>query len=469
MHKINNLGWHMHCEHHDPFSDLGNFIHGCAEDSVTRAISTTALVLALAQAAGPNMLRQPPGFLLINANSEASDPIDEVMKTLTGMESPRSRPEAESFERSLRTMEAALKVNASSPRPIQPQSILHPGMGEYASRPLPDPYQEALRKAFGSGRVRHYADAHHDRFGWAGSEGSNHLILRLDRDDDRLRLRQDLRQRAQILVHPEGYGSSMRSETKTLSIAGSLQVAEWDMHGTVGIIERAIPVLFLPHTANMPLVTPEELRWLSIGLASEAGKEGSEPLGAWLRLGVLKGEGIHKGIDRLRQRLGHFPADYEFFVMNTVRELLNWCAELVNAMAMNHESLEEQRALLMDLYAMVLQGICLGVEALGWHGYGFDSNCERAQTYKVLAAIRDRGSIGKRDLLRQLQWLKAERRDAILAAFEGEGIVRLTDQEVTTVPFADYWRKVCQRVGTDLPERLWKAEDLKVATAPAEQ
>ena len=220
MYKIQNLGWRMHCKHHDPFSDLGNFIHGSAEDPVTRVMSSTALVLALAQAAGPAMLRQPPGFLLINSSGEPIDPIDAVIKNLTGMESPRQRPEAEAFERSLRTMEVALKIHATSPRPLQIPSLPHHGMGGYAPRPLPDPYQDALFQAFGDGRVRLYADAHNERFGWASCDSSKHLILRLDRDEDRLRLRHDLRQRPEILIHPQGFGTSMRSETKALSFAG---------------------------------------------------------------------------------------------------------------------------------------------------------------------------------------------------------------------------------------------------------
>ena len=180
----------------------------------------------------------------------------------------------------------------------------------------------------------------------------------------------------------------------------------------------------------------------------------------------MKGEVIQSRITRLRKRLVYFPVDYEFFVMNTVRELLNWCSVLVSTMAMHRESVEVQGALLLDLYAMVLQGVCLGVEALGWHGYGFDSTCGRSQTCKVLATIRERGSIGKRDLLRDQQWLKADSRDRILTAFEGEGIVRVTGHEVIATPFTDYWAQVCHRVGTDLPERMWKADKTKFTTAP---
>ena len=156
-------------------------------------------------------------------------------------------------------------------------------------------------------------------------------------------------------------------------------------------------------------------------------------MSAWLRLDLMKGEVIQSRITRLRKRLVYFPVDYEFFVMNTVRELLNWCSVLVSTMAMHRESVEVQGALLLDLYAMVLQGVCLGVQG---------------------------------DLLRDQQWLKADSRDRILTAFEGEGIVRVTGHEVIATPFTDYWAQVCHRVGTDLPERMWKADKTKFTTAP---
>ncbi len=457
MFKIHNPGWQRHCEHHDPLEDLGNFIHGCAEDPITRVMSATALVLALGQVAGPTMLRQPPGFLLINASGEATDPIDEVMKTLTGLEKPRPRPGPEVFERNRKTMRVALltlEKEQANFRPVPPVRGHDPDASRQSI--LAGPYRKALRENFGFGRAGWYADRHDELFGWLTDE-TNHTILRLDRDQDRLRLREDMRLRPQCFIEPKGYGTAMCRERKSLSIAGSLPVSQWDQNLVFNSVENAIPLLFLPHTAAPPLVTPAELHWLSIGFASIAGTEPLMPVRGRQRLQQFKEEWVNQRIARLRLRLGHFPPDYEYFVTSVVRELLPCCQRLVSLMATQCTPRENQSDLVWDLFTMALQGLCLSVEALGWHGYGFEAHCDRAKTCRVLAAIRDRGSISKRDLLRNQQWLDAENREAILTAFEAEGLIQMTDQEVTALPFTDYWRGVRHRAGRDMPAPFWKA------------
>ena len=466
MYKIHNHGWVRHCQTQNPLNDVGRFIHECAEDRATRVMSTTALVLALCQTAGPALIGQPPGFLLVNASGEANDPIDDVMKTLTGMIKPAPRPAEETFERNCRTMEAMLVMIEKEQGKFRPAMQVH-GVDPNTSRlnTMEGAYGKALSENFGSGRAGWYADRYDERFGWIADE-TNHTILRLDREPDLLALRCDVRTRPELFADPKGCGSTMRRERKTLSLAGSLTVSEWDDNLAVCIVENAFPVLFLPHTASMPLVTPGELAldWIGIGLATEACSANTPPVTAWDRLAPLNPKWIGERIDGLRQRLQHFPADYDFFVMRTVRELLNCCQRLVIMMSTGRSSLEEKRALLMDLYTMTLQGISLGVEALGWHGYGFDSSCDRANTLKVLRAIRDRGSISKRDLLRNQQWLTAESRDAILAAFEGEGIIAVTDNQVSALPFTDYWRGVLHRAGRNMPPPLWKTAAGEAAT-----
>lgn len=466
MYKIHNPGWAKHCQMQNPLHDAGHFIHTCAEEPTTRVISATALVLALCQTAGPAMLSQPPGFLLINASGEPCDPIDGVMKNLTGLSRPAARPDAETFERHRKRMELMLltwEKEQSKFRGTMPERGLDPNTFRHQS--LIGNYHHSLKEAFGTGRAGWYADRYDELFGWVADE-TNHTILRVDREQDRMALRNDMRQRPQLFIEPQGCGSTMCLERKLLSIAGSLPVSEWDASLTVSIIENAIPVLFLPHTASEPLVTSGDLglEWIGFGLANEAVVSKPLPIEPLHRLALMKQQWIAERIGRLRQRLQHFPPDYEFFILRTVRELLPCCQRLVTIMATDRSSREEQANLAWDLYTMTLQGISLGVEALGWHGYGFDSTCDRGQTLKVLTAIRDRGSISKRELLRNQQWLNAESRDAILTAFEKEGIVSLTDNEVMALPFTDYWRSVRHRAGRNIPAPFWKS----AATQPAE-
>lgn len=467
MYKIHNLGWIKHCEQRNPLQDAGRFIQECAEDPLTRVMSASAMVLALCQTAGPAMLSQPPGFVLIHGGDGTVDPIDEVMKTLTGLHRPKPRPDAETFERNRQTMQAMLLTGQHEPAPVRSADLVHGYDLNPASRFSPAAtFSSAMSSNFGGGRAGWYADRYDESFGWI-TDRTGHTILRLDREEDRLALRNDMRQRRDLLINPMGRDHTMRPELKQLSIAGSLPVSQWDEQIVSGVVERAMPVLFLPHTASEPLVTPGDLAldWIGIGLASEAVEANCQPVEAWPRLGGPKLEWTRGRIARLRERLRHFPADYEFFVMRTLRELLPCCERLVTIMAMNRTSADDQLNLLLDFYTMATQGICLGVEALGWHGYGFDSTCDRGQKLRVLNAIRDRGSITKRDLLRNQQWLTAKTRDAILAAFETEGLIMLTDNEVTALPFTDYWRAVIHRAGGSLPETRWKAATGQAASA----
>jgi hypothetical protein len=250
----------------------------------------------------------------------------------------------------------------------------------------------------------------------------------------------------------------MLEEAKRLSIAGSLPVADWDTRLADSIVRNAIPVLFLPHTANMPLVTPGHLalEWIGFALAGEAANSRATPVEPYQRLDLIKPQDVRGRIARLRERLYHFPADYEFFVTNTVRELLPCCRRLVGITAPGGTSDAEQLDLTFDLFTTVLQGVCLGVEALGWHGCGFEAPGGPDPVQRVLRAIRERGSISKRDLQRNQQWLTAGGRDAILAVLAAEGLVTINHNEITALPFTDYWQRIIHRSFGEMPEPRWQ-------------
>jgi hypothetical protein len=163
-------------------------------------------------------------------------------------------------------------------------------------------------------------------------------------------------------------------------------------------------------------------------------------------------------LTQLRVRLRHFPADYEFFVMRTVRELLPYCRRLVVITASGRTQQEQQLNLTFDLFSTALQGVALGIEALGWHGYGFECPGGQEALRRVLRAVRERGSLSKRDLQRNQQWLTAESRDAIVGALVAEGLVMTTDNEITALPFADYWQRIIHRSFGEMPEPRWQGE-----------
>jgi hypothetical protein len=398
MFNIHNHGWDLHRTQRNPMQDLGRFMHECAKDPVTRVMSTTALVLALCQTAGPTMISQPPGFLLINGGNESVDPIDTLMRTLIGITPPEPRPKAENFERNRRTMEALLiQKKQQAPNPVYDYF----GLPQSGECPLSSQFLSLLADNHGRGRAGWYADRRDTDYGWV-TDVSGHTILRLDRAEDYRQLREDVRLHPERLIHPTGYGPEMKEVSKKLSLAGSLPVTDWDNHLADGIIHSAIPVLFLPHTASEPLITPGDLalEWIGFALAGEAATSQTTPVEAYQRLDPIALPWFRERISRLRERLRHFPADYEFFVMRTVRELLPCCRRLVGITARRGTPDSEQVDLAFDLFTTALHGVALGVHALGWHGYGFDCLGGREPILRVLRAVRERGSISKRDLIR---------------------------------------------------------------------
>jgi len=447
MFNIHNPGWDMHRSTRNPMADLGCFMRECAKDPATRVMGTTALVLALCQTAGPAMISQPPGFLLINAGDEPVDPIDALMKNLIGMVTLQPRPEAEIFERNRRTMKVLLmQKQQQTPNPVSDFF----GLTDPGQCPLAVRFQSLLSENHGYGRAGWYADRRDADYGWV-TDASGHTILRLDRDEDRRQLREDVRVQPRWLTHPSGFGAEMREREIKLSIAGSLPADDWDAHLADGVVHNAIPLFFLPHTASLPLVTPGHLaiEWIGFALAGEAVDSPDSPVEAYQRLDHMTPPRFK---ERLRERLRHFPADYEFFVTRTVRELLPCCHRLVGIVAPTRMQDQEQLDLTLDLFDMVLQGLCLSIEALGWHGYGFESPGGHDPVRRVLRAIRERGSISKRDLQRNQQWLTAESREAILAALAADGLVMTTNNEITALPFTEYWQRILNRSFGEVPE-----------------
>lgn len=451
MHKAENHGWHMHRTMRDPMADVVSFMHGCSEDPVTRVMATTALVLALCQTAGPAMISQPPGFILVNAGDGLPDPIDALMRKLTGTIRPEPRPKSEDYRRNRWRMKAAVDKKQQPQSGIQ-TALDYLGLPEQGKCPWAEMFRMAMEDNCGRGRAGLYADRRDEDFGWF-TDVSGHGILHLDRDEDRHQLKEDIRQHPERLIHPVGYDARIREETKRLSIAGSLTVRDWDCHLASGIVRNAIPVLFLPHSLQVPLVTPGDgaIEWIGIALASEAVESRDAPVEASERI-----EGAGERLTRLRERLRHFPADYEFFVMRTLRELLPSCRRLVGILAPGGTPEAKQVELTVDLYDMVLQGVSLGVESLGWHGYGFENPGGHEPVQRVLRAIREHGSISKRDLQRNQQWLTAESRDAILTALVTEGLVAISGNEIAALPFRDYWSYIIRRSFSAQPGSKWK-------------
>lgn len=462
MHRIDNHGWHMHRTMTNPMADLEQFIRGCSDDPVTRVMSVTALLLALCQAAATAMMKQPPGFLFIRADDNEADPIDVLMRDMTGTSKPSPRPAPEEYERNRRTMKAALAQVQDGGASGAIADFF--GFAHTQDEHLAAAFHSAMRNNCGDGRVGWYANRRDPEFGWC-TDGTGHAILRVERPEDRLQLMEDIRLHPERLVNPVGFGPKMVEEEKKLSLVGTLPAADWHQDLAAGVVGHALPVLFLPHSADQELVLPPDraIEWLGIALAAEAAESPDRPVNAYDRLGQILNGKMEQCLTPVRERLSRFPSDYEFFVTRSLRELVMCCSRLVGIVAASGTSMVKRSRLIELLYGHVLHGVRLGVEVLGWHGYGFACPGGHGAAQRVLGAIREHGSLSKRDLQRDQQWLTAESRDAILDALVKEGLVERFENQVRALPFGDYWRHVAHRCADGVPEVKKPADEVSAA------
>ena len=437
---------------HAQLDHLAMFASGCSDDEITRSMAVTATVLALAQIAGSQVIAHPPGYLLVDAGAAASDPIDDVVKQLTGLDDPKPAGDAESIarnrkwmQRMMDEMQQARKTGRLTPEFAQPHIA---------------EYQQASLTAFGGVRMGYYSQRHDEKLGWVTDE-THHVILRLESEEDHARFQDDVRSGSRKLLQPTGSDLLSGVVPKRLSVAGSLPAAQLQDDLVGGILGKALPVLFLPHAAAQPLKTPDlmflNLIALKLDPQNRTGSFRSAtprplPQDAW----------IQQCHARLRQRLIHFPGEYDFFIQRTLRELDHWVGRLVAVLAGRDLGRQEQAvALCWDLLALTFHGVCLGVEWLGFYGYGFRTECRRQEVVKLLAAVRgaDGATISRRDLQRDLQWLKADKRDVMLERLAHEGLVTLSDKyvsAVSAVSAADYLRSIPARSGIPAPTLRWE-------------
>ena len=449
MFNLKNPSWAAYCQSPDshPLEDLAKLATDSSRDEITPSMTAAATVLSLAQTGGPSMLAHPPGYLLVNAGSLASDPIDSVVKQLTGLSGPQPTGDGASFARNRNWMIHQINevVRMRRERKLT-EEFLAPRVAEF---------RQSRALAFGGDRVGYYARRRDTELGWV-SDATNHLTLRLDSDDDRAAFGEHVRTGAPWITHPAGYGDSLQEERKRLSVAGSLPVGQLDDGIVSGVIKHTLSILFLPHATTAPLKVPDltSLRMLAVGLETEAGQFRHRPAAIrrlpdsnWWQAWSM----------RLRLRLLWFPEDYDFFVRRTIKELDGWCGRLASIVAMGGPLTPQPiAALYEDLHALTFHGLCLGIEWLGWHGYGFYGGGRQNEVARLLAAVRSaEGPVSRRDIQRKLQWLSADKRDAMLEILQDEGLVNLSDKQVTAVPAADYLQGIHTRTGLKPPKIKW--------------
>ncbi|MEI7912957.1 MAG: hypothetical protein WCK77_25330 [Verrucomicrobiota bacterium] len=458
MSSLSNAALAVHCSTGaKPLRSFAASIHGSAGDEPTRCMAAATLVTTLWQVVGRAMPFQAPSFLLVNAGGLEEDPLDKLASTNTGPGLVTSGNSGEHTTRNRRVM-VGLIIDRNRIQKENPAAL------ERHVRQCQPVFKEARSQAFGNGRAGHYAERMDAQLGLV-TDRADDVILRLDRPADHERFRNDLRDHPQRLHQPTGYNDVMKRVPKLAYVAGSLGPAQWDEALVTDIVGKGMPLLFLPHTANQPLniIGKDDLNIVSWTLASGgmAAATASVP--------DLPASACFAACEaRLRSRLRHFPATYEFFILRSIRELGVVCAGLVAFIGQRGSTTTERDSLYQDLHLMCVRAVTLGVESLAYHGHGFDACCPRGEAMKVLSYIREKGEVSRRDLQRRFVCFTADERDEVLESLAAEGLLELDARRVRAVPLAGFIGSLSSRACLGEPELRCPAllEEWKSAKAP---
>lgn len=144
-----------------PYLVITRLISG-TDDPVTRCMTAAALVTTLAQLAGPVAIKRPPGCLLVNAGPSSADPLNHVMRLLTGFSDPQptASPEERAQSRNWMARLASEVIGTQKARQLTP-GYLGPRMVEF---------RNARSRAFGGDRFGLYAEYHDELLGWPCSK-----------------------------------------------------------------------------------------------------------------------------------------------------------------------------------------------------------------------------------------------------------------------------------------------------------
>ena len=427
-----------------PLRSLTAFIHGSAGDEATRCMVAATLVTTLWQVVGRAMPFRPPSFLLVNAGCLDEDALDKLASVHTGPGPITSGKSEEHTMRNRRVLFGLINDRNKTQRD-------NPSALERYLRQCQPIFGRARNQAFGHGRAGYYAERMDDQLGLV-TDQNNDIILRLDRPADHERFRSDVHDHQERLRQPTGYNDAMMQVSKRAYVAGSLDPAQWDETLVTDIVSKGMPLLFLPHTACQPLniIGKDDLNIIAWTLASGD----MTPANAFVP-DLPASPCLAACEARLRSRLRHFPAAYEFFILRTIRELGVVCASLVAYVGQYGSSKPNERdSLYSDLHIMCVRAITLGVESLAYHGHGFDTGCTRGESVKVLGYIREKGAVNRRDLQRRFELFTAEERDEMLERLAAEGLLELNGRQVAAVPLAEFIRSVPSRAGLTEPALL---------------
>ena len=392
-------------------------------------------------------------MLLVTAGG-GSDPIDALVRKSTGPRSPD--PEANDGYYENKGELSNRKVLANWAKAHDALAQNNPaGLPKFMKRALPV-WQKSLHNSFGQGRAGQFARRWDEGMGLITDE-SNDVILRVEREQDYMKLKDHVLNHKDRITTPSGRGHNIGVVAKTVAISGSLRPDQWDAHLVIHAIYGGLPILFLPHVAKVPLKLVPDVWFLLTSEFSNAWKK--ERMMALGRPFIVAAPGLLDEWQRIvedsvRRRLRHLPGAYAFFVLRLLRELPFVSLEIARFVGLDRSSVHEVATMAHDLNKLAMRGIALGMESLSWHCEGFDAGCKPSMARKLLKHVRSQGSVSCRDIQRKHRQLDAAALGAVLERLAAEGLVTLEGRTVKAVALDDFVRSLPHRAGYPEPELL---------------
>jgi hypothetical protein len=414
---------------------LAKFLHNCSPDADTRTMAAAMFAITHWQVAGIATGSRLPWLLMVNAAGATVDPLDAAAGYFAvGMDSMEPKEQGSgpmlgaTPQQALNRMLTAvaqcreLKFNSAD--------------DEQFYRQHQEIFSAAKSYLFGSGRAGHYARMRHDQLGWM-SDHSDDIILRLDRPEDHAAFRSDVMEHPERLLKTNGYGSSLMWCQKVLMLSGSLDPTQWDGEFVRQLLNAGHPVVFLPHLAETAIDVGSKCGELAMGRIRLA-QQRLPPFPFAHRLSDASWCRHYEQL--MRSRLRELPGDYEFAILQAVRDLEMACSVLAIRFDRQDVSSKEWLDTFRELYAKTLRAITIGLASLAWHGLGIDAGCGKDLTFKLVQHLQIKRTVSRRDLLVRFQSLTSVTRDAVLERLAAEGVVELEQKTVSIVPLKDFVR-----------------------------
>ena len=418
---------------------IANFIHDCSEDSMTQTVATTALISGFWQLGGNALTAQVPSTLLFHPHSENPDPVDNFIRSIIHDErenEPRVQTEGPFMNRPLklapRVMQNALRLRRSFGRQISPGIYGNQIEAEAAE----EKFRAARNAAFGYGCTRCYSKAWHPEHGLL-TDADDHLILRLNNNDDRVNFCHDLLEDPGKIMFPEGLGTDLFPTPKSVSLSGALPVDLWNTELAARALSSGMPFIFLPHTNATSL---EEKTLSSLQCFATIWKNSKiTRVEASPRLPVSEWTRQYHQI--LRKKLAALPIPAEFPTLQVAHQLEGVCMRIVGAAAGPTTTNEQSHALLHDLFHLSFRGLVIGMASPIWFEVGLqsgeDHNEMENKAAGLLRRLRKDGAINKTALLKNI--LRSKRvRDTVVDILTQHGLICEEDDNFRAISFGEF-------------------------------